>query len=319
LFDHALLKGRLLMATDPEPGMDEFTPQTLPLLVEPVSFKPRLWTVFVAYLIVVVTIVAAQIVMGIALAIWYAAQEWNVQRLQQELPKLLASPVSLMLMGSVTQIIIGLGAVLPAWFSPEPFRTRLGLTRPVLPGWGYPVVVLGTLFPFAVGVGLAVLLTRIMAPNPLVGQLYRQMTWAVAVPFILFIAIAPGVTEELFFRGYMQRRLLERWPPWLAIAVCSLLFAILHVDPHHIVFAFPLGLWLGLVAWRTGAVWPSMLCHAFINGGWNIFQINSVLRGWPDSVGLAVVGTSAMVGLGCALASLWIMGRTRTQEPSAPA
>jgi len=52
-----------------------------------------------------------------------------------------------------------------------------------------------------------------------------------------------------------------------------------------------------------------MLCHGFINGAWNILQINSHLRDWPESVTFIVIGASAVIGLGCACASFWIMGR----------
>jgi len=305
------------MRTEPTWADDQFIVDALPVNAEPVvpaRIIPRLWTVFVAYLTVVAAIIGAQVALGMALAIWYLTRGGSVERLQQELEEWITSPLGLILIGSVAQVIVGAGAVVPAWFSSQPFRRRLGLTRPGLRAWGYAPVVLGTLLPFAVGIGLAVLLNQVIKPNPAFEQLYEKMTWSIAVPFTLFIAIAPAVTEELFFRGYMQRRLLERWPPWLAILVCSLLFALLHIDPHHVVFAFPLGLWLGVVAWRTGSIWPSMLCHAFINGGWNIFQINSVVRGWPESATLIVIGASTLVGLGGAVASFWVMGRPKPES-----
>jgi membrane protease YdiL (CAAX protease family) len=61
--------------------------------------------------------------------------------------------------------------------------------------------------------------------------MYERMTPVVAVPFVLFIAAFPGFNEELLFRGYIQRRLLARWSPWLAISVTSALFALMHVMP----------------------------------------------------------------------------------------
>jgi hypothetical protein len=27
----------------------------------------------------------------------------------------------------------------------------------------------------------------------------------------------------------------------------------------------PVGLWLGVIAWRCGSVWPGMICHASMN------------------------------------------------------
>jgi hypothetical protein len=121
------------MATDPK--WEDPIVDALPVPVEPVvpaGIKPRLWTVFVAYLLVLAAIIGTQIVLGIALFIWYTAHGWSVQRLQQELPALLSTPLNVILIGSVTQLIVGLGALLAAWFSPRPLRYRLGLTRPLL-------------------------------------------------------------------------------------------------------------------------------------------------------------------------------------------
>jgi membrane protease YdiL (CAAX protease family) len=217
--------------------------------------------------------------------------------------------VTLMVFAALGQLVIGLGAIIPARLSRTPALVRLGLVTPALPGWGYPVVVLGTLFPLAVGLGLAAALAEILPPSQAVAQLYEQMTWPVAVPFILFIAFAPGFMEELFFRGYIQRRLLERWSPWTAILVCSVLFTFMHLDPHQMAAVFPLGIWLGVVAWRTGSVWPGMLCHAFINGAWNIFQIGSRLGRWPETTTTAVAVVAGAVGLACFCGSIGLMAR----------
>ena len=67
--------------------------------------------------------------------------------------------------------------------------------------------------------------------------------------------------------------MLERWSPVWAIAATSFLFAVVHVQPHTVVAAFPLGLWLGFLAWRCDSIGPSILCHAFINGSLNAWRV----------------------------------------------
>ena len=57
--------------------------------------------------------------------------------------------------------------------------------------------------------------------------------------------------------------------------------------PSAIALAFPLGIWLGVLAWRTGSIWPSIVCHAAINSGWNALQILAYdptvsERSWED-------------------------------------
>jgi len=156
-----------------------------------------------------------------------------------------------------------------------------------------------------------VALAQVIKPDPSVPHLYEQMTWEWAVPFVLFIALVPGFVEETLFRGYIQRRLLKRWSPAVAILVTTVLFAIMHIMPHAVVNAFVIGLWLGVLAWRTGSVWPGIVSHAFINGSWNIWQIGKVLGYFPPIPSPAVTATICAVVVGCFLASVWLLARQR--------
>jgi uncharacterized protein len=204
-----------------------------------------------------------------------------------------------MLMASAGQFAFLLCALIPGWLSPsEPMRERLGLVRPR--SWGtVPLMMIGSWASLAVGMALAVALSWVLPPSPLVEKLFENIKAADAIPFVLFIAIVPGIIEELLFRGYIQRRLLERWTPGLAIVVTSLLFALVHVDPHQVVAVFPMGLWLGLVAWKSGSVFPSMFCHAFINGSMNAWRMIVKFYGVPETTQTAVEIVALMVGLMC--------------------
>src|SRR5690606_18245349 len=113
-------------------------------------------------------------------------------------------------------------------------------------------------------------------------ELYAQMTWSVSIPFLLFISLAPGFVEEVLFRGYVQQRLLSRWSAWVAIIASSVVFALFHVTPHAFVLTFPLGVWFGWLAWQTRSVWPGIVCHAFVNGSWNVGQLGMKLAGLPE-------------------------------------
>jgi membrane protease YdiL (CAAX protease family) len=139
------------------------------------------------------------------------------------------------------------------------------------------------------------------------------MTWNMAGPFVFFISFVPGFVEEVFFRGYMQRRLLHNWPVWASIVVASLLFAFLHLDLHQICFAFPIGIWLGVIAWRTGSIWPSMLCHAAINATSMTYNIGVKLLGWPDPPPLIPSMIGGVLVLVCFFASAWLLARQRPE------
>jgi membrane protease YdiL (CAAX protease family) len=130
---------------------------------------------------------------------------------------------------------------------------------------------------------------------------------------VVFIAVVPGFVEETFFRGYMQRTLLKRWSPATAILVTTFLFAIMHIVPHAVANAFVIGLWLGVLAWRTGSVWPGIVTHAFINGAWNVWQIGKVLGVFPPVPSIPFGVAIGAVVLGCFIASIWLLARPRPQ------
>jgi len=130
---------------------------------------------------------------------------------------------------------------------------------------------------------------------------------------LLFISLAPGFSEELLFRGYMQRRLLERWNASAAILVTSLIFALFHITPHAVVFALPVGIWLGLMAWKSRSVWPGIVCHALINGMWNIWQLGVRFDYFPPRPPVGLLVGLGIVGVAAFAASLWLIFR-RPQE-----
>jgi membrane protease YdiL (CAAX protease family) len=296
--------GGEIAALNPEvPGPDLVVPVLAPA-------RPRVWTTFVALLAALGAILASQVIFGIVLVIWYTASGRNVQNLASELSDLITKPLVFISLALLSQVLFGLAAIIPARLSPEPTLDRLGLVTPRLPTWAFPVIMLSTIAPAALGLAAAQALARVIAPDPSVRKLYEQMTMDVAIPFILCIALAPGFMEELMFRGYIQRRLLQRWSPLIAIGVSSVIFAIMHITPHAIAFAFPVGLWLGVIAWRTGSVWPGILCHAFINGFWNIWQIGVRLAEVPARPQIVAAAIVVAVGIVCFLTTLGLFIRT---------
>ncbi|MFN0018416.1 MAG: lysostaphin resistance A-like protein [Pirellulaceae bacterium] len=244
--------------------------------------KPRIWTVFAAFVAAFVGTIVLSIVGAVVVVVWYFANGGASGDLPAELPKFITQPAPFIFLAALSQLGIFVAAIIPAWLSPEPLIQRLGLIKPRLPLWQWPVLVIGGIIPFAFGMFCAIAVSWVIPADESVASLYEQMTPVMAIPFIFFIAIAPGFNEEMLFRGYMQRRLLARWNPWAAILVASFLFALLHIMPHPMALAFPVGIWLGVLAWRTESTWPGIVSHAAFNGLWNIYVIGSRLKYLPD-------------------------------------
>lgn len=81
---------------------------------------------------------------------------------------------------------------------------------------------------------------------------------------ILIIAIAPGVCEELLFRGLMPR-FFEKYGIKVNIVLTALLFAAFHLDPFRFLPVFLLGMLLGYLTLRSGSIFNSMISHAINN------------------------------------------------------
>jgi CAAX protease family protein len=82
------------------------------------------------------------------------------------------------------------------------------------------------------------------------------------VAFLLFFPI--GFGEEVFWRGFVQRRFRERWSGRSAFLLTSLLYTAIHLptgNPVLILAALTCGLFWGGFYWSTGSLVPVLVSH----------------------------------------------------------
>ena len=79
-------------------------------------------------------------------------------------------------------------------------------------------------------------------------------------------AIIAPISEELVFRGIMQRSFETRLKPFAAMALAGGLFGIVHVQLNNLIPLIGLGLFLGFVSWASRSIWPAIIGHALFNG-----------------------------------------------------
>lgn len=107
------------------------------------------------------------------------------------------------------------------------------------------------------------------------------------VPYVIAFTLV-SLNEELSFRGYMLRNLILKLKPWLAVAVTSVLFAVLHLaNPNMTPLGFLnlclAGALFALSVLRWGSLWYAIAFHF----AWNLYQ--SVVLTLPVS-GIRVNG-----------------------------
>jgi membrane protease YdiL (CAAX protease family) len=76
------------------------------------------------------------------------------------------------------------------------------------------------------------------------------------------LALSPGIAEELFFRGAVQRAFGRGV---VAITVSAVTFSMFHLDPHHVIGVLPIGFYLAWVAARTDSTWVTVVAHVLNN------------------------------------------------------
>lgn len=83
---------------------------------------------------------------------------------------------------------------------------------------------------------------------------------------VLVVAVVPAVAEELFFRGVVQRNLVQWLSPHVGIWLAAALFSAIHLQFFGFFPRFVLGLVLGYLYYWSGNILVSMAAHFTQNG-----------------------------------------------------
>lgn len=82
---------------------------------------------------------------------------------------------------------------------------------------------------------------------------------------LLGVGIIGPIIEEIIFRGLILNELKRNINIVAAVFIQALLFGAYHLNLSQAIYAFPLGLILGLVYVKTRSIWGSILIHIFFN------------------------------------------------------
>jgi uncharacterized protein len=104
--------------------------------------------------------------------------------------------------------------------------------------------------------------------NEMVEKTYGNLLRADSVfemAFVFFIvAIIPAVSEEVMFRGYVQKSFELKMTPFRAIMITAIFFGLYHFNPYGIVPLILLGVFFGYAAYKTNSIIVPMVLH-FLN------------------------------------------------------
>jgi membrane protease YdiL (CAAX protease family) len=200
-----------------------------------------------------------------------------------------------------TGVSMGVFLLLPALAVSVPLR----LDRAELLSWRAPPRRAWLLLPAIVAGTLS-----------LGGLLWRQATaWfphdRLVTPFLdtiealdtpaglVALTLAPGVCEELLFRGALLGLLRRRLPLWGAILAQAVAFSLLHASATRLPHTLALGVVYGLLTVRTRSLWPAIAAHVAHN--LLSLRLGAELEVWishPAAWAVAAIGVLAAWGAG---------------------
>lgn len=189
---------------------------------------------------------------------------WTSEQMESAQRELAARPYGPLLFVAPHLVFVVVACTL-AFLSRVSFRNRLALQPLRLAPGTLLLVALGMLGVQGLVVSLAPLLGEPSDQLQFLSELVRRPEPARALGVGALLVLVPAFCEELFFRGYVQSRLVAVWPPGAAVLLTSAVFALVHIDAQHMLGVLPIGVYLGWIAWRSGTVWASMLLHALNN------------------------------------------------------
>jgi hypothetical protein len=169
----------------------------------------------------------------------------------------------------ITQLVIAVYALLAVHLRLRPGGLkRLGWK---LPRMGHFLLIVAGMLP------LAALSTQLQNEifrlfpwsHESIAELIESMTAAPLWAGVLIIGAGPAVGEELLFRGLIGRGLVARYGVVFGIAVTSVLFGVMHLNPAQSIGTIPLGIAMHFVYLTTRSFWAPMTLH-FLNNAFSV-------------------------------------------------
>ncbi len=168
-------------------------------------------------------------------------------------------------------------------------KETLKLHRPHWRNW--VAVLVGAPSVLVLGIGLFEVVNRYVFPVPESMLESFGQSLVADIPLwqmVFFIAVMPGVLEEIAFRGVLFSGLRKRFSStWAPVVLSALVFSVFRVSLFRFAPTFFIGVVLAVVVLRTGSIFPAMLWH-FLN---NFLAVVPQEAGWiviDQSEGLPV-------------------------------
>lgn len=232
--------------------------------------RPPIWPVFVAF---AAAVTIAQVVGGVVLGVMFVVPRFSTpeilldpEQLGRALVDFVTSPSVIIAGAAASSITLAGTALVGARVSKTPVALRLRLGPSRLGAFRTAAAALGVVaVSWAWGSLVSLAGLDGIGMLHLFDKAFRTATPGFLALATLFIGLCAPIGEELFFRGYMQTRLAQRWRRAAAIGLTGFTFGLMHMDPIQGPYAMLVGFYLGWLVEVAGSVRPAILAHALNN------------------------------------------------------
>lgn len=115
---------------------------------------------------------------------------------------------------------------------------------------------------------------------------------------LLILAVLPAISEELFFRGILQRIFIQLTTrPWVGIIITAIIFSALHGQFLGFFPRMVLGMVLGALYWYSGSLYPGIIAH-FLNNAIQVVVVYyrpDMLDKEPEFSAALIAGSTILV------------------------
>lgn len=190
----------------------------------------------------------------------------------------------------------------------RPWRGRKPLERPRCLGMAAAMVPLGVVAQAAMTAVTALWSDAIGAQQASVLLPQNAVQWVLVV---LALAVVPALAEEAFFRGGMLHALLEAVGTWPALALTTVIFALMHGSLAGLPAHLSVSLLCGLAMLSSGRLWISMVLHMSYNGA--ALLLRDVPVAWLPALPMGIILAAAALVLAARIRP--VRGRKRLAWP----
>ncbi|MCY3593659.1 MAG: CPBP family glutamic-type intramembrane protease [Bacteroidetes bacterium] len=286
--------------------LDQADSPSGPILFDGVSGK---WPTFaVLALWVFVGLIAYLFIGNLASVILLALGGVELQDLVANQQAVLAEYGSALLGANAIGLALGLGgiAILASWLDSSQLTSYLRISRCTVKELVLCIVGFFCLLPIVLGLGI--FNEQLPLPEFLQTLEEQQMEivdWLASgggnfYLNLVFVAATPAIFEEVFFRGFVQRRAERGMGIVGGILFTGFLFGLFHLRLTQVLPLALLGCYLAYVTWHTGSLLIPVVLH-FLNNGLSLVvsEWGSTSISDPESIPWSLIVGGALAFLIC--------------------